>query len=70
VRRRKMGVIATNEFDLGPLVKVLNQIAVAYAHLQLDPVRAVADRTARKLAGALAGSGDAGNVVRLVDKLA
>jgi len=41
-----------------------------YAHLQLDPVRAVADRTARKLAGALAGTGDAVNVVPLVDKLA
>lgn len=36
-----------------------------YAHLQLDPVRAVADRTSRKLAGALAGSGKGANVVRL-----
>jgi integrase len=40
-----------------------------YAHLQLDPVRAVADRTARKLAGALQGwSGKGkgkGKVVRL-----
>jgi len=36
-----------------------------YAHLQLDPVRAVADRTSRRLAGALAGGGDAVNVVRL-----
>jgi site-specific recombinase XerD len=26
-----------------------------YAHLQLDPVRAVADRTSRKIAGALVG---------------
>jgi integrase len=33
-----------------------------YAHLQLDPVRAVADRTARKIAGALAGR-KADNVV-------
>ena len=36
-----------------------------YAHLQLDPVRAVADRTSRRLAGALAGAGAAGNVVKL-----
>lgn len=28
-----------------------------YAHLQLDPVRAVADRTSRKIAGALDGKG-------------
>ena len=36
-----------------------------YAHLQLDPVRAVADRTSRRLAGALAGGGAAANVVKL-----
>ncbi len=37
-----------------------------YAHLQLDPVRAVADRTSRRLAGALAGGDDkAPNVVNL-----
>ena len=36
-----------------------------YAHLQLDPVRAVADRTSRRLAGALAGGGAGGNVVKL-----
>lgn len=36
-----------------------------YAHLQLDPVRAVADRTSRKLAGALAGGGKVANVVKL-----
>jgi integrase len=35
-----------------------------YAHLHLDPVRAVADRTARKIAGALMG-GKRGNVVKL-----
>jgi integrase len=39
-----------------------------YAHLQLDPVRAVADRTSRKLAGALKGSSKGGNVVRLFKK--
>jgi integrase len=37
-----------------------------YAHLQLDPVRAVADRTARKIAGALEGKkGKAGKVVTI-----
>jgi len=36
-----------------------------YAHLQLDPVRAVADRTARKLAGALQGRGGKAKVVPL-----
>ncbi len=36
-----------------------------YAHLQLDPVRAVADRTSRKLAGALKGGGKATKVVEL-----
>ncbi len=36
-----------------------------YAHLQLDPVRAVADRTSRKLAGALKGGGKGGKVVEL-----
>ena len=40
-----------------------------YAHLQLDPVRAVADRTSRKLAGALKGGGTGGaNVVKLGDR--
>ena len=36
-----------------------------YAHLQLDPVRAVADRTSRKLAGALKGGASSTNVVRM-----
>ena len=36
-----------------------------YAHLQLDPVRAVADRTSRKIAGALKGSGMGSNVVKI-----
>ena len=36
-----------------------------YAHLQLDPVRAVAARTSWRLADALAGSGDGENVVKL-----
>ena len=36
-----------------------------YAHLQLDPVRAVADRTARTLAGALASANDGAEVVKL-----
>jgi len=37
-----------------------------YAHLQLDPVRAVADRTARKIAGALEGrKRKSGEVVKL-----
>lgn len=35
-----------------------------YAHLQLDPVRAVADRTARKIAGALKGNKTT-NVVKM-----
>ena len=40
-----------------------------YAHLQLDPVRAVADRTSRKLAGALKGGGTGGaKVVKLGDR--
>ena len=38
-----------------------------YAHLQLDPVRAVADRTSRKLAGALKG-GKGGKVISLGGK--
>ena len=38
-----------------------------YAHLQLDPVRAVADRTSRKLAGALKG-GKGGKVINLGGK--
>jgi integrase len=36
-----------------------------YAHLQLDPVRAVADRTARKIAGALSGPRKGGNVIKV-----
>ena len=36
-----------------------------YAHLQLDPVRAVADRTSRKIAGALKGRGKGSNVVKI-----
>lgn len=39
-----------------------------YAHLQLDPVRAVADRTSRKLAGALKGGGMGAKVVKLGDR--
>jgi hypothetical protein len=34
-----------------------------YAHLQLDPMRALADRTSRRLAGVLAGGRDGENVV-------
>ena len=34
-----------------------------YAHLQLDPVRAVADRTSRKIAEALKGRGKGSNVI-------
>jgi hypothetical protein len=33
--------------------------------LALDPVRAVADRTARKIAGAMEGRSKAANVVKL-----
>jgi len=36
-----------------------------YAHLYLDPVQAVADRTARKIAGALKGGGRGAKVVTL-----
>ena len=39
-----------------------------YAHLQLDPVRAVADRTSRKLAGALKGSNKGAKVLKLGDR--
>lgn len=39
-----------------------------YAHLQLDPVRAVADRTARKIAGALKGRGTGNNVFALAGR--
>ena len=39
-----------------------------YAHLQLDPVRTVADRTARKIAGALKGRGAGSNVVALAGR--
>jgi len=39
-----------------------------YAHLQLDPVRAVADRTARKIAGALEGK--KGKVIKMRRNLA
>lgn len=49
--------------------KVLGHVQASttqrYAHLQLDPVRAVADRTSRKLAGALKGGGKGGKVVSL-----
>jgi len=38
-----------------------------YSHLDLDPVRAVADRTSRKIAAAMAG-GSNGNVVQLQRK--
>lgn len=36
-----------------------------YAHLQLDPARAVADRTSRKLADAMKGVGKGGNIIKL-----
>ena len=39
-----------------------------YAHLQLDPVRAVADRTSRKLADALKGVGNVAKVVKLGER--
>ena len=39
-----------------------------YAHLQLDPIRAVADRTSRKLAGALKGSNKGAKVLKLGDR--
>ncbi|MFO1086752.1 MAG: tyrosine-type recombinase/integrase [Reyranellaceae bacterium] len=39
-----------------------------YAHLHLDPVRAVADRTSRKLAGALKGGGNGPRLVSLRDR--
>jgi len=49
--------------------KVLGHVQAAttqrYAHLQLDPVRAVANRTSRKLAGALKGGGKGGKVIKL-----
>ena len=51
------------------LGKVLGHVQATtterYAHLQLDPVRAVADRTARKIAEALKGRSKASNVVKL-----
>lgn len=39
-----------------------------YAHLQLDPVLAVADRTSRKLAGALRGNSKGAKIVKLSDR--
>jgi site-specific recombinase XerD len=39
-----------------------------YAHLHLDPVRQVADRTSRKIADALAGKRSTGKVVKLKRK--
>jgi site-specific recombinase XerD len=36
-----------------------------YAHLDADPVRAVADRTARKIAAAMKGGKNTGNVMPL-----
>ena len=36
-----------------------------YAHLQLDPVRAVADRTSHKLADALTGARAGGQVIKM-----
>lgn len=39
-----------------------------YAHLQLDPVRAVADRTSRRLADALSGGGSGENVNELRER--
>jgi integrase len=36
-----------------------------YAHLELDPVRTVADRTARKIAGALKGAAPGARIVKL-----
>jgi integrase len=38
-----------------------------YAHLHLDPVQAVADRTARKIAGALKGGGKGAQIVTIGD---
>lgn len=52
--------------------KVLGHVQASttqrYAHLQLDPVRAVADRTARKIAGALKGRGAGSNVLALAGR--
>ncbi len=39
-----------------------------YAHLSDDPVRAVADRTARQIAAAMNGDGDSANVVELAKR--
>ena len=39
-----------------------------YAHLQLDPVLAVADRTSRKLADALRGNRKGAKIVKLSDR--
>jgi len=39
-----------------------------YAHLHLDPVRAVADRTSRKLASALMGGDKGAKVIKLGDR--
>lgn len=39
-----------------------------YAHLDADPVLAIADRTSRKIAAALKGGGDGGQVVQLMDR--
>jgi integrase len=60
-------VAVANGTSLYLVGKILGHTQAAttqrYAHLQLDPVRAVADRTARKIAGALERKG--GAVVKL-----
>lgn len=52
-------VAVADQASLYLVGKVLGHTQAAatqrYAHLQLDPVRAVADRTAKKIAGALEG---------------
>jgi integrase len=62
-------VAAADGDSLYLIGKVLGHTQVAttqrYAHLHLDPVRAVADRTARKIAGALKGRKRGGKVVKL-----
>lgn len=59
--------LAANNIGIPALVsKVLGHIQARtterYAHLEADPIRAVADRTARKIAAAMKGGGT-GNVV-------
>jgi predicted transcriptional regulator len=56
VARRSKGIVATNAYDLAPLVKVLNQVARAFP----NPYPRIVDKKAVKEVSALLDGGAAG----------